>query len=879
MSPKFLTALFAPDWPRPRHPWIVFISAIALFSALILLPLANGATISIVPGPSVLDTQKPDANALFVTDGASSYFIDRSGRLWAWGSNNEGELGNGSTVDSSTPVLVQFPAELGHATIQRVVVDDNGSVYALDSAGRIWAWGNNSRGQLGVGRGDLRNRSSPVHVQFPASFGRASIDQIVSNDDETVLAIDSLGRLWTWGDNSHGQLGVTRKDIKTSSSTPVQVSFPSDLGNAMIVHVMGDDEGAMYALDSQGHLWSWGADTYGELGIGSKINTPITADTSVPSRVRFPSDLGHALIVGVTLTNDRTVYAIDSDGHLWAWGNNLFGKLGNGTSIDSSIPVRVRFPDDLGHASIDSVAMVGNRTEYAIDSEGHLWAWGNQLPPRPIRIRFHTPWWRRSVSIVRTVATSGSPGGAAVYAIDNTGHLWAWAGGTLYGRMSTTWTNPVRVRFPPKVGGASIVSVAADYYAAYAIDSAGRLWSWGNNRYGQLGNGSIANRYTPPGLVHFPSGVANRPIIDVSAVRHDFFSASAYAVDSTGQLWAWGYNKHGQLGDGSSAIAKAPVPIRLRATALQHAGSSPRVAHAGMAVCAFPKRSFVYVADQEGLSGYRVDPVTGALAEIPGSPFPDPGTANFITANPSGTIVYVTNLSNTVSAYRVDAATGALTEIPGSPFKAGNQPYRIRINRSGTIAYVANWMSGGFRTYQIDAATGAIAPTNGGSWPFRNTPFPEATLNPAAPFAYVVSAAGIEVFRVDPKNDDYHEVKSADVPIAASHITLNPAGTLAYVTINWPQDDENVSAFHVDSTTGALTPVTGNPVAKGFLRPDQVAIDCSGTFAYVTAKGNGLSRNKVWAYRINSATGALTPVAGSPFATGTFPLFVAVVQQ
>lgn len=810
---------------------------------------------------SGVQTITPDSAAVpaeqiirFTTNGTSNYAIDRAGRLWAWGRNKSGELGDGTTVDRSTPVLVRFPATPGHAVaIRQLDVNQEGSVYALDSDGHLWAWGDNDVGQLGVGDGDLRNRSLPTRVRFPATFGHAAIVRVTTTHDgyadETssvydVYAVDSLGRLWGWG----GKAGGPADDLgsKEDRSIPARIRFPTALGSASIVRVAFGEDGvsswlSVYAVDSLGRLWAWGDNEAGQLGNGLGGKGGWTGASRVPTLVRFPADAGAVSIISVATGNAGNGYflALDRDGRVWACGQNSNGALGDGSTTRRSTPVRVRFP---------------------------------------------THWWQRAISIVRVVATRDS--GGANYAIDDAGRLWSW-GGNRYGSLgedtSAPRLTPRRVQFPPALHGASIVDVTADRYAAYAIDSAGRLWDWGNNRYGQLGDGALANRFNPPAPVRFPGAPGSPSIIHVSARSPNLGSAFAYAIDSAGGLWAWGYNAQGPLGDGSGEVVASPVRIRFQPGGPPQARVPPAGSGQAAPVCSAAKPQFVYVAAQDGISAYRIDPASGALSELPGSPFPDAGHANFIAANPSGTVAYVTNFSDTVSAYRIDAATGALTEVPGSPFKAGRQPYRLRFNRSGAVAYVANWMSTEFTAFRVDPATGALARADD-DWPSvehlaRYLPAPDATVSPVAPFAYWLANDGILVFRIDPANGSHHEVPSAKVnDPSARGITLNPAGTLAYVTENSPWAVGSVSAYRVDANTGALTPVPGNPVAKGFFRPDPVAIDCTGTFAYVTAKGNGASKNMVWAYRIDAATGALTAVAGSPFATGTFPLFVAIVQ-
>ena len=831
-------------------------ASIALLAVFALLPSANAASHSPLQAPIAFVAEKPESSERFATNGAASYAIDNAGRLWAWGDNKVGELGNNSTVDSSIPAQVQFPAALGHASIIRVTVSDSGSAYAIDSDGYLWAWGGNGHGQLGVGDGDLMDYSVPTRVRFPAELGGVSIVSVSTTHGghipgysvNSVYAVDNLGHLWAWGENADGQIG---DGSQTDRDTPVRVQFPAALGSATIANVaVGDDDSAfisVYAVDSLGRLWDWGDKEVGQLGNGLGGVDPLL----LPNQVRFPSAAGKVSITMIATGSGLNghFFALDRTGRLWSCGYNGNGALGDGSAANQSIPVRVRFP---------------------------------------------TAWWQRSVSIVRVVSTHNSYG--ASYAIDDAGHLWSW-GGNRYGALgngaSAESDTPQRVQFPSALDGASIVSVKADGYSAYAVDSDGRLWAWGNNRYGQLGNGAVANSFNPPALVRFPVVPGGTSIIGVSPISYNadntvgpYISAggddfaSTHAIDGDGHIWTWGYNIKGRLGNGSNTIASSPVQIRLQhgtpertqALVAKNGNSTP--------VRSVAKPQFAYVTNRGGISAYRINATTGALTEVPGSPFPDKSNPAFLTVNPSGTVAYVANNSDSVSAYRIDTTTGALTEVPGSPFKAGSQPYFIRINPSGTIAYVANWMPAYVTAYRIDLSTGALTPANDEWSSIQNLsaylPTPNATVSPAGPFAYWVVNDGIETFRIDPANGSNHEITGIQIDNPYAHsIMLNPDGTLAYVTEEPPGQAGIVSAYHVNAATGALTPVTGNPVATGFNQPDPVAINPAGTFAFVASKGK---KGIISAYRINAATGALTEIPGSPFATGDWPTCVTIVQ-
>src|SRR5438445_2812210 len=240
-------------------------------------------------------------------------------------------------------------------------------------------------------------------------------------------------------------------------------------------------------------------------------------------------------------------------------------------------------------------------------------------------------------------------------------------------------------------------------------------------------------------------------------------------------------------------------------------------------VTVHPTGSFVYVANAGEVSAFSVDPVSGFLTRIPGSPFLAGSGPNDVGIDPSVQYVYVANVASAdVSGFTIDAATGALTAMPGSPFPAGSEPIEVVLAPSGNFAYVMNHVSFNLSAYIIDATTGALTPIAGSPFPVGNTPTSMA-VHPTRKFLYVAS------------------------------------------------EGDNLSAFTINPTTGALTPIAGSPFDVGPV-PFGVAVDQSGRFLYVSNRNAGT----VSGFRIDEATGALTAVPGSPFAAGLDASNVAV---
>lgn len=286
--------------------------------------------------------------------------------------------------------------------------------------------------------------------------------------------------------------------------------------------------------------------------------------------------------------------------------------------------------------------------------------------------------------------------------------------------------------------------------------------------------------------------------------------------------------------------------------------------------CVTPPARFAYVVNYSGhnVSVFSVNSTTGALTSIPGSPFATGGSYPIAVAvDPSGRFAYVANSNSyDISAFTVDAATGALATAAGSPYATGPAiPYQIAIDTAGRFAYVATLSN--LLAYSIDAATGALSTLAGSPFDVGAVHL-AVTLHPTGEFAYVTNqaSASVSAYRVDAATGSLSTV--AGSPFATgggnpSSIAIDPAGRFAYVTNS---STGSVAVFTVEAATGALAPIAGSPFAAGGCL-QSATVDPTGKFLYVANTGCG-STGSVLAYTLDAATGALTPVTGSPFAAG-----------
>ena len=268
------------------------------------------------------------ATAVSEGDGVS-LAVGSDGKVYAWGDNQLGQLGDGSTDSSPVPVRVSLPS--GRAIAVSAGINTS---LAVSSDGRVYAWGDNSDGQLGDGsttgpqtcEGEACS-TSPVAVSLPGGVAAAA----VSEGREVSLALGSNGSAYSWGNNSFGQLG---NGSRVSSPMPVQPLFPAGIPTATAVSTGYD---ASLAVGSNGDVLAWGTNKFGELGDGS------TTDSLGPEGVSLPGG-----VAATTVSEGQdTSLALGSDGHIYVWGYNEDGQFGNGSTTGSSTPVQVPLPGGL----------------------------------------------------------------------------------------------------------------------------------------------------------------------------------------------------------------------------------------------------------------------------------------------------------------------------------------------------------------------------------------------------------------------------------------------------------------------------------------------------------------------------------------------------
>ena len=448
----------------------------------------------------------------------SAYALAQDGTVWAWGRNDHGQLGDGTQNDRSVPALV-----LGLANVTRIAASSM-SALALRADGSVWMWGWAAVGSAGdgvnVGPGDAAyNHLLPTQVLVP--------DQVTAISAGFLhhLVLRSDGTVWTWGKGGSGENGTGAAGLVEHLLAPLQVP-----GLDHVVAIDAKGTGFSLALKDDGTVWAWGANNIGQLGMsGSNYLT-------VPTQVS-----GLADIVAIAAGYEH-VLARRSDGAVFAWGRNSDGQLGDNGLANRAAPAAVAGPGGTGQLNLVQPApvnfnqlpragislnlssgvaplTVAATTAYATDLDGTIRA-----------LNWTTSDGQQATGDVASF-TFTQPGtfGITLLVVDDAG-----GSGKSYAQVVVAPEPAAAVQATPKVG--------MDDHSAIALSNDGRVLAWGH-RWG-LGFFDMSAS---------PSEVATLPIANGISGAVDFSVAwgSRHVLLADGSVLGWGGNSNGQVGVGS----------------------------------------------------------------------------------------------------------------------------------------------------------------------------------------------------------------------------------------------------------------------------------------------------------------------------------------
>lgn len=332
--------------------------------------------------------------------------LDEKGNLWGKGNNQSHQLGD---ITSAT---VYTSMRIAEGIKFKEISAGSGHSLAIDEQGKLWGWGVNTKKQVDY---NVTTVSEPIKIQEGINFKK------ISAGNEYSLAIDEEGHLWGWGNCTNGKIGNGEFSNVNVEPTKIkeEIKFKEISASKFSNHSL--------AIDEEGYLWAWGWNDKGQLGNGT------TEDSYIPIKIKEDTKFNKIIAA------DRYSLAIDEEGYLWTWGYNQYGRLGNGTTENSSIPIKIK--EDTKFIEI-SARRLG--TSLAIDEKGFLWTWGN-----------------------------GS-------------------NGVLGNGTTENSTIPIKIKEDTK-----FKKISGGYADAFAIDEKGDLWGWGANGFGQLGEPISVGSTTP----------------------------------------------------------------------------------------------------------------------------------------------------------------------------------------------------------------------------------------------------------------------------------------------------------------------------------------------------------------------------------------------
>ena len=441
-----------------------------------------------------------------------SYVIKSDGTLWAWGGNAFGGLGTGDLLPRELPVQV------GSVTTWKSITSGSSlGAVALRQDGSLWHWG------------DYGIPFTPTPTQYTGSPAWAGPwDDFAAGDMHLLLLKNGspgARELWAWGGNEYGMLGNGTAGPSAGSSVPIRI------GSALWKSV-GAGYGHSLAVKSDGTLWAWGLNDYGQLGKGDNVNR------NVPTQVGAATDW-----VSVFCGSNNS-YAVNASGELYAWGYNDFGQLGLGTKTTRLTPGKVAGG---GWAKVST----GPLDCLALKADGSLWAWGYNVNGQlglpadyedhtsPARVGTATIWRDVACGPYHTVAvTNPTPG--------TSDDRFAACGSNHYGQIGLGF--PLYRCSPEQVGTTGgWLQVDASLTHGAGIRDDFSLWTWGYDIDGALGG---SGGLTAPARVGFDNDWAA-----VSAgADHD--SNYTMAIKKTGTLWAFGRQRHRAARPGRHRLAR-----------------------------------------------------------------------------------------------------------------------------------------------------------------------------------------------------------------------------------------------------------------------------------------------------------------------------------
>ena len=424
---------------------------------------------------------------------------------------NIGVTAGGDVVYIETELVMEEYTSMD--TQNRTIITENGvrtsSINCfVDNKGKVYTWGDN------LGNGTWEDSNEPICISdiTENTLNGKNIIEIQKNY-YTIIALDSEGKVYTWG---RGPLG---NGTYESSNVPICISdIPENALNGRKIVKVQSNSSTVIALDSEGKVYTWGVNNNGFLGDGTSENrdNPVCI-----------SDIDNHPFNGKNIASifiyTNNVIAIDDEGKVYTWGNNDYGELGDGSNVSKSIPICISdLENELKGKKITDIYYVylnlmgSGSTIIALDSNGKVYAWGDN--------------------------SFGQIG-------DGTGEG--------YGDYNN---KPICISdLNNSLKNKKIVQMNIQNSTIIALDDEGKIYTWGGNSHGQLGNGTNEASDTPICISDLSNSLNGEKIVNIELCGYK--ASNVIVLDEEGKVHTWGRNNWGLLGDESLSSRNVPECI------------------------------------------------------------------------------------------------------------------------------------------------------------------------------------------------------------------------------------------------------------------------------------------------------------------------------
>ncbi len=431
--------------------------------------------------------------------GAYFFAIAADGTLRAVGNNTYGQLGISSTSNTTSPIAVTVPAGVTPKSVFASFLSMGWNTYIISSAGDVYGSGLNGSGQLGDG--SMTSRNSYVKFNLPGGIQAKHVSVL----GRAAFVLTENNNLYSAGECTNGLLGYTYTISGcVNQSTPRRVALPAPnvaTPNTIPTNNISSDAYTTVLRMEGGRVYVWGGGLEGQLANGTNNNS------STPVKVGCYGDAGCPKAVKVA-TDGVSTYVLDDTGKLMGSGSNSFGQLGDGTTVERNSLVEFALPSSATGKIIDMstdqwyvsvLTDTGEVWSAGLNNEGQLG--DGTLSNRSTPVKFPLPSGVKAQSIWATSRGINTPSYNNLYVIGDNGRVYA-AGNNVTGQLGRDPATLSRSAVPlviPVINGTSLKAkeIRAGLGTVVILADNGRIYTFGNNSHGQLGDGTTNNSFTP----------------------------------------------------------------------------------------------------------------------------------------------------------------------------------------------------------------------------------------------------------------------------------------------------------------------------------------------------------------------------------------------